>query len=223
MVLYKDTSVKNDASTSNEAGPQSKTPVLGIAKLMERTRIENELLSARVALREAEQAHANHRPCYKDEFTKFVQKKTTSSVCRTRLYLWSSWVQRGQRLTCELRDAEKAFAEAEKRVLDANLFTFPESLVDPATNFYQNDDEIDARYVNPNHIIQWRSKKGGMLTPPSCHTVATSYVESSVEDRVNILHTASPQDMLKKERYQRLLAPPYNKSDTCAVTPDSRG
>ncbi|CAN9089234.1 unnamed protein product [Alternaria alternata] len=173
------------------------------------------------ALQKAEKAHTNHRRCYKDEFSKFVRRHATIPAAELASIFGPLWVQQGQKLTCELRDTEKAFEEAEKHVLNANLFTTSESLVDPAANLYLSDGDLDALNANHdnNHIIKWLSIKDGMVTPPSCHTITTFDDESPINDGIDAKCAISRKDRIESAINQRLLASSHKtKLDMSANT-----
>ncbi|CAN9109359.1 unnamed protein product [Alternaria alternata] len=118
-------------------------------------------------------------------------------------------------------DTEKAFEEAEKHVLNANLFTTSESLVDPAANLYLSDSDLDALNANHdnNHIIKWLSIKDGMVTPPSCHTITTFDDESPINDGIDAKCAISRKDRIESAINQRLLASSHKtKLDMSANT-----
>lgn len=196
MVLFKGNSTNEENSSSNEVVPFHETQGNEHAQLLEEAKLKDKLLLARVALQKAEKAHTNHRRCYKDEFSKFARRHATLPAAELASMFGPLWVQQGQKLTCELRDAEKAFEEAEKHVLNASLFTTSESLVDPAANLYLSDGDLEALNANHdnNHIIKWLSIKDGMVTPPSCHTITTFDDESPTNDGVDAKCAISRKD-----------------------------
>ena len=221
MVLFKGNSTNKDNSSSNEVVPFHETQGNEHAQLLEEAKLKDKLLLARVALQKAEKAHTNHRRCYKDEFSKFARRHATLPAAELASMFGPLWVQQGQKLTCELRDAEKAFEEAEKHVLNASLFTTSESLVDPAANLYLSDGDLEALNANHdnNHIIKWLSIKDGMVTPPSCHTITTFDDESPTNDGVDAKCAISRKDRIESAIDQRLLASSHEtKFDMSANT-----
>ncbi|KAI5365589.1 hypothetical protein J4E82_011365 [Alternaria postmessia] len=221
MVLFKGNSTNKDNSSSNEVVPFHETQGNEHAQLLEEAKLKDKLLLARVALQKAEKAHTNHRRCYKDEFSKFARRHATLPAAELASMFGPLWVQQGQKLTCELRDAEKAFEEAEKHVLNASLFTTSESLVDPAANLYLSDGDLEALNANHdnNHIIKWLSIKDGMVTPPSCHTITTFDDESPINDGVDAKCAISRKDRIESAIDQRLLASSHEtKFDMSANT-----
>jgi len=208
MVLFKGNSTNKDNSSSNEVVPFHETQGNEHAQLLEEAKLKDKLLLARVALQKAEKAYTNHRRCYKDEFSKFARRHATLPAAELAPMFGPLWVQQGQKLTCELRDAEKAFEEAEEHVLNASLFTTSESLVDPAANLYLSEGDLEALNANHdnNHIMKWLSIKDGMVTPPSCHTTTTFDDESPTNDGVDAKCAISRKDRIESAIDQRLLA-----------------
>ncbi|CAN9326011.1 unnamed protein product [Alternaria alternata] len=204
MVLFKGNSTNKDNSSSNEVVPFHETRGNEHAQILEEAKLKDKLLLARL-----------------DEFSKFVRRHATIPAAELASIFGPLWVQQGQKLTCELRDTEKAFEEAEKHVLNANLFTTSESLVDPAANLYLSDSDLDALNANHdnNHIIKWLSIKDGMVTPPSCHTITTFDDESPINDGIDAKCAISRKDRIESAINQRLLASSHKtKLDMSANT-----
>ncbi|KAG9187601.1 hypothetical protein G6011_05472 [Alternaria panax] len=204
MVLFKKKSTDERKLSSNEVVSHSATREKDDSQILEEAKHKDKLYLARSALQRAEKAQKNHRPCYKDEFSKFEERHALLPAAELTSIFGPLWVQHGQRLTCELCDADKAFTEAEKRVLDANLFTVSHFLIDPAANLHLDNDDIDALNVHRDndHIIKWISVKGGMVTAPSCYTTVTSDAESSIDDGVALKRTTSRRTSIKSAEDQ---------------------
>lgn len=93
---------------------------------------------------------------------------------------------------------EKAYRDAEKRALDANVLIIPDELIEPDVNPCLDLDELDAMLIctdgDRERIHRWRNVEAGILSPPSIHTIDTYYDASSSDDDGSTESIVSAQD-----------------------------
>ncbi|KAI4674280.1 uncharacterized protein J4E84_010655 [Alternaria hordeiaustralica] len=218
-----ETVARKETPASKELVPYDKSNEPSEAQLLKEANIRSKLHAARKAFREAEKAHEGHRSSYNLELTKFCAQNPTKPYNELAPMFPSFFLRNGQKLIGELREAEHAYLEAERRALDANIFLIQDELIEKDVNPYLDLDELDARNTvgDKQPIYRWRHVKAGMLTPPSIHTIDTFYDASSSDDGDSAGSVVSAQDVgvQRIEDYQPSAPSANNIVDTNVATP----
>ncbi|KAI4620344.1 hypothetical protein J4E80_004870 [Alternaria sp. BMP 0032] len=167
------------------------------AQLLKEANIRSKLNAAKKAFREAEKAHEGHRSSYNLELARFCAQNPTKPYHELAPIFPGFFLKNGQKLIGELREAEEAYLDAERRALDANIFLIADELIEKDVNPYLDIDELDARNTvgDKQPIYRWRHVEAGMLTPPSIHTIDTFYDASSSDDEDSAKSVVSAQDV----------------------------
>ncbi|KAI4681644.1 hypothetical protein J4E81_009810 [Alternaria sp. BMP 2799] len=208
-----ETAARKETPTGKELVPCDKSNEPSEAQLLKEANIRSKLHAARKVFREAEKAHESHRSSYNLELTRFCAQNPTKPYHELAPIFPGYFLKHGQKLIGELRDAEDAYLDAERRALDANIFLTPDDLIEPDVNPYLDLDELDARNTvgDKRPIYRWRHVEAGMLTPPSIHTIDTFYEASSSEDGDSTESVVSAQDVgVRRIEDHQPSAPPAN-------------
>jgi len=192
-----ETVARKEPPTGEELVPYDKSNEPSEAQLLKEANLRSKLHAARKAFREADKAHDSHRSSYNLELTRFCAQNPTKPYSELAPVFPGYFLKHGQKLIGELRDAEDAYLDAERRALDANIFLIPDELIEADVNPYLDLDELDVRNTNGDKrpIYRWRHVEAGMLTPPSIHTIDTFYDASSSDDEDSTEIVVSAQDV----------------------------
>ncbi|KAI4954601.1 hypothetical protein J4E86_005911 [Alternaria arbusti] len=218
-----ETVARIETPTGKELVPYDKSNEPSEAQLLKEANIRSKLHAARKAFREADKAHDGHRASYNLELAKFCAQNPTKPYSELAPIFPGYFLKHGQKLIGELRDAEDAYLDAERRALDANIFLIPDELIEADVNPYLDLDELDVRNTNGDKrpIYRWRHVEAGMLTPPSIHTIDTFYDASSSDDEDSTEIVVSAQDVgVRRIEDAQPSAPSANINvDTIVSTP----
>jgi hypothetical protein len=190
------TVTRKETSTSTGLVPYDKSIKVTASQFLKEAEIRGKLLAAQTTLLLADEAHESHRQRYEHELTEFTKDNATLPAGELSTTFGPIFLKCGQKLICDLRDAERAYEKAEKCALDANIFLLPDALIDQDVNPYLDIDELDALYINRNNddIIKWGPVHSCMLPPQSVYTIDTFDDASSSDDDSILGNVAIPQD-----------------------------